>query len=108
MIDVKKATALFENLAKAIKNNKDEEWVTALHEMLRFYLDAVNDAINPIIPPAVPFLCASLRYMAQTLEEDHHAEVLTAELMVLLKEKSMKVVIPVGKGTIPMEGGEGE
>lgn len=108
MIDVKKVTELYENLAKAIKDNKDEGWVKALDEMLRFYLDVVNDAINPIIPPAVPFLCAALRYMAQTLEEDHNAEGLTAELMALLKEKSTKVVIPIGKGSFFTEGGEEE
>lgn len=108
MIDVKKATELFENLANAVKNNKEAEWENALDEMLRFYLDVVNDAINPIIPPVVPFLCAALRYSAQVLEEDPNAEGLTVELMALLKEKSMKVVIPVGKGSFFTEGGEEE
>ena len=108
MIDVKKVTELFENLANAIKNNKEAEWVNALNEMLRFYLDAVNDAINPIIPPVVPFLCAALRYSAQVLEEDHNAEGLTAELMALLKENSTRVVIPIRKGSFFAEGGEEE
>jgi hypothetical protein len=108
MIDRKKAIELIENLARGLKNNKDEEWIRALHDMLRFYLEAVNEAINPIIPPTVPFLCASLRYMAQTLEADHHAEAMTAELVELLKEKSTKVVIPVGKFDMAMKGGEEE
>lgn len=108
MIDVKKETELLESLNKAMKKNKDEECAKAIHEMMRFCLGVISDAINPIIPPAVPFLCASMRYMAQMLEEDHHASEITADLIELLKMNSMKVTIPVGKTTIFAEGGEEE